>query len=208
MSYDYAVSDITNSSGMAFSPNAPLYTPSDPRAVQMSVNYTVYNYLSVGVPPSKIMIGFPLYAHTFFNPTLNATNWKGFGGPTYVQGACCGPFGQTYGGKPGKYAQQCGTMMYSEVMEALGSDTSPQSYFDEETQSNVAYFSAPGADDSTPQGTWVSYNDEKSAVSFAKYAKSMGLGGVFIFDASMDTREAGQWTYQLSTALATELAAP
>lgn len=55
MTYDYAVSDITGTVNL--SPNAPLYTPSAAGAVQMSVNYTVSNYLAAGIHPSKIFVG-------------------------------------------------------------------------------------------------------------------------------------------------------
>jgi len=58
------VSDIPGAG--PFSPNAPLYTPSSPNAVQMSINYTISNYLAAGVPPEKIMVGIPLYARESF----------------------------------------------------------------------------------------------------------------------------------------------
>jgi GH18 family chitinase len=100
MTYDYAVSDIPQAGAM--SPNAPLFTPTRyPSAVQMSINDTVGNYLAAGVPASKIHVGIPLYGHTWYNPTLNATSWQGFGMPSYVQGSCCGPLAPTNGGKPG-----------------------------------------------------------------------------------------------------------
>jgi GH18 family chitinase len=206
MSYDYAVSDLDGSS-MNFSPNCPLYTPSANGTVQMSVNYTVHNYLSVGVPPEKLMIGFAYYGHTFFNPTLKGDDWKAFGGPTYVQGSCCGPFATTFGGKPGLGAQQCGTLMFSELQAALGSANASSTFFDVETQSDIAYFSAQGADGSTTAGTWVTYNGFESGRAFARYTKQMGLRGLFIFDTSMDTMDSnGDFTYELSNAIADELA--
>jgi len=52
------------------------------------------------------------------------------------------------------------------------------------------------------------YNDPRSAVAITKWAKSLGLGGVFIFDSSMDTISGGQFTYEISNAIANELAAP
>ena len=81
MTYDYTVSDISDSKLTA--PNSPLYLPpKDSGVVQWSLNYTgellghfmiaffynnylVEGYLSAGVPPSKIMVGFPLYGHTW-----------------------------------------------------------------------------------------------------------------------------------------------
>ena len=140
MSYDYQVSDIPGAG--AFSPNAPLYTPSAPGAVKMSISYSIQNYLSAGVHPSKIQVGIPLYGHSWYNANLSvsAGDWKKWGGPTYVQGACCGPFATTNGGKPGPGAQQCGTLMYSEIMAAIGTGATSVSTFDNETQSDIVYF--------------------------------------------------------------------
>ncbi len=85
MTYDYTVSDIKDSKTTA--PNSPLYDPpSTSRAVQWSLNYTgtlpyiiiiiinlfvfiivtaVQGYLSAGVPSNKILVGIPLYGHTW-----------------------------------------------------------------------------------------------------------------------------------------------
>ncbi len=206
MSYDYAVSDIPGAG--PFSPNAPLYTPAAPGAVQMSIDYTVSNYLAAGVHPSKISVGIPLYAHSWYNPTLNASGsaWRTWGGPTYVQGSCCGPFATTNGGKPGPGAQQCGTLMYSEVLAAIGAGSTSVTTFDNETQSDIAYFTGMGEDGSATPGTWVTYNSQRSALAIARYAKGLGLGGVFIFDSSMDTMSGGDFTYELSLAVAQDLA--
>ena len=204
MTYDYAVSDVAAlPPGSGMSPNAPLFQPRQPGAVNMSIASTVANYLALGVPPSKIHVGVPLYAHTWFNASLAAGGrWRAFGALPDVQGLCCGPFASTFGGRPGAAALECGTLMYSEVL-AAGADLS---YYDNETETAIAYFSKAGAD-GTPAGTWVSYNDERSVRTIARWARQKGLGGVFVFDSSMDTRSAaGEWTYTLMNAIAEELA--
>lgn len=90
MTYDYTVSDIKDSKVTA--PNSPLYDPpSTAGIVQWSLNYTgiiciqhvhvhllvsykwqtsifyflVQGYLAAGVPASKILVGIPLYGHTW-----------------------------------------------------------------------------------------------------------------------------------------------
>ena len=148
MTYDYSVSDVPAAGGLA--PNAPLYTPSDPATLQMSINYTVQNYLAAGVAPGKIRVGIPLYGHAWFAPGL--TDWAAFGAPSQQQGACCGPFASTNGAQPGLGAQQCGTMMYSELMAAAPTLVA----HDNETASTITYFAAAGADGGhTAAGTWV-----------------------------------------------------
>lgn len=199
MSYDYAVSDVTAVNGT--SPNAPLYTPPD-APVQMSVNDTVVSYLQAGVPASKIMVGVALYGHTWYVPGLAGTAWQRYGQTPQIQGQCCGPFASTYGAKPGLGASQCGTMMYSELVAALGSGGAAATYYSNETACDIAYFSAQGADGYTAPGTWVTYNGPQSVAAIAAYAKDLGLAGVFTFDASMDTA-----AYELTNAIAAQLKA-
>ena len=127
MTYDYTVSDIMG--GATMSPNAPLYNPPAP-ATQMSISYSIEGYIAAGVPASKIMLGIPFYGmipshhpplppplathpnpnpgHTWYNPKLaSGATWQAFGLNGTVQGACCGPFKQTNGAKPGKGSHLC-----------------------------------------------------------------------------------------------------
>lgn len=181
MTYDYSVSDVPAPGPLA--PNAPLFTPRNPAVTQMSINYTVANYIAAGVPRSKIRVGIPSYGHAWFSPGL--TDWAAFGGPSATQGLCCGPFTATGGAQPGLGAQLCGSMMYSELLAAAPTLT----HYDNATASDIAYFAAPGADGGhTAAGTWVSYNSVASVKAITAWAAGMGLRGVFVFDASMDTK--------------------
>jgi chitinase len=204
MSYDYTVSDIVEPTGAVLAPNAPLYTPSNPNVTQMSISYTVQNYLNASIDPAKIMLGIALYGHTWFSPGLSGGSaWKGFGAPADVQGACCGPFVSTNGAKPGQGSALCGTYMYSEIV-AAGAQLQT---LDNETKSDIAYFTGVGKDGYTAPGTWITYTGPDSAREIVAYARSKGLGGVFTFDSSMDTlSSSGQWTYELTNVIATALA--
>jgi hypothetical protein len=64
-----------------------------------------------------------------------------------------------------------------------------------------------GEDGVATPGTWITYNSERSALAIARYAKGLGLGGVFVFDSSMDTMDGSDFTYSLSLAVAKELSA-
>lgn len=208
MTYDYSVSDITDPSAQVMSPNAPLYSPSSP-ALKLSINDSVTTYLSLGVPSSKIVVGIPFYSHTWFAP--NMKNPHAFGGKGIIQGDCCGPFKNTYGGKPGQGSEQCGLMMYSEILAALGGEDGNTSvYFDNQTQSAIAYFASPGADGGyTEAGTWITFNNPESIKSIVKYSSDNNLGGVFIFDTSQDTvTPSGEWTFQLMNQIADEMNKP
>jgi chitinase len=190
MSYDYTVSDVPD--GAMFSPNSPLYLPPSP-ALQMSIDYSVQCYLDEGVKPSQIQLGVAYYGHVWYAPGLGTSQWQTWGGKGQIQGSCCGPFQQTYGGGYGIGSQQCGTLMYSEILAA-----GFQTYFDPKTKSNIGYLSQAGADGHTSAGAWVTYNDKDSMTAIANYAIEKGLAGVFAWDSTMDTVSGGQPTYELS----------
>lgn len=198
MTYDYSVSDIPNAGPMA--PNAPLFAPNNTAIPTWNINNTVYNYIAAGVAPQQITIGIPLYGHVWYNPSI-ASSWAQFGNPSIVQGMCCGPLASTNGGAPGKGAQQCGTYMYSEIQAAAPTLKT----LDPVTKSNIAYFTATGADGYTAPGTWITYNDVDSATAITQYASAMGLGGVFVFDVSMDSVDGGEFTYKVTNAVANAL---
>jgi len=191
MSYDYAVSDLPDPTAAISSPNCPLYMP-DPPAVQMCMNQTIQDYLSVGVPPSKLMLGIALYGHTWYAPGLS--NWQHYGVSGKVQGTCCGTFKQTYGAQPGKGCSLCGTMMYSEIQQAK-----PTTVYDKKTETVIGYWPQQGADGYTAAGTWVTYNDVQSVTAITKYGVANKLDGAFAFDTSMDSN------YELINAIASSL---
>merc|ERR1712061_148425 len=101
----------------------------------MSINYTIQGHLGAGVPAKNILVGIPLYGHTWYQPGLGADAWHQFGLNGSIQGECCGPFKQTYGAKPGQACSQCGVMMYSEILVALGG-SEDDAYHDIDTVSD------------------------------------------------------------------------
>jgi len=201
MTYDYAVSDIPDASGAFMSPNAPLYTPSQANTVKMSISDSINDYLTQGVPAEKIMVGIPLYGHTWYQPSLvGTTKWQTFGNQGVVEGKCCGPFQQTFGGIPGKGSLMCGTMMYSETQAAK-----PSYYYDTATQSAIGFFNSQGSDGYTTAGTWLTYNDLPSVKNITSWTVSKKLRGIFIYDTSMDSIVNGQFTYELMNGIADSL---
>merc|ERR1711907_36239 len=117
---------------------------------------------------------------------MSTDSWKEFGNNGTIQGACCGPFKQTYGAAPGPHCRQCGVYMYSEVLNALGG-SEDGAYHDPETVSDIAYMSEPGKDGYTAQGTWITFSGAKSIKAIIEYANKNELAGAFIWDTSMDT---------------------
>jgi len=199
MSYDYTVSDLPDASAAKMSPNAPLNDPTG--GLAMSISSTVNDYVALGVPLNKIMIGIPYYGHTWYQPSLvGGTNWQKFGNSGVIQHACCGPFNETYGAKYGKGCNMCGTMMYSEIQAGK-----PATFYDTTSQSMIGFWNTTGADGWTEPGTWVSYNEETSVTAITNFAKTKGLPGVFVFDTSMDGVTGGSFTYTLTNKIADTL---
>ena len=135
MDYDYSVSDIDSATVTA--PNQPLYPPASESATvsQDSVSTTVEGYINAGVNASMLNLGIAYYGHLWYVPGLSGQSaWNKFGITAQIQTACCGPMAQTYGAKPGKYNQLCGTYMYSEILAA-----GFEKILNNETQSNIGY---------------------------------------------------------------------
>jgi chitinase len=197
MSYDYTVSDVTGSP--LTGANAPLYGPQNvPAGVESwSIDYTVQGYLNASVPKEKIVVGVPFYGHTWYAP--DTADWKKFGVTAKIQGECCGVFGQTYGAKYGHASQQCGTLMYSEIV-----NSKPTIFYDNVTKSNIGYAETDSQD--MAKGTWTSFNDKQSISKITAYVLEKGLAGLFIFDTSMDTvTSGGKWTYELMNSIADQI---
>ena len=93
-------------------------------------------------------------------------------------------------------------MMYSEILAA-----NCTSVEDEATSSTIAFCGGVGGaahDGYTLNGTWITYNSVSSYQKIAQFVKDKSLGGVFVFDASMDTRSKGKYTYGIMQMLAGE----
>eukprot|EP01084_Bolivina_argentea_P229089 386733_1 len=196
MSYDYTVSDITDSKITA--PNEPLYPPPPSSGVwNDSVASTINGYLAAGIPPAKMSVGVAYYGHAWYVPGLKSqADWCKYGLTAQIQGQCCGPFAQTYGAHYGQYSQLCGTYMYSEV-QAAGFE----SCFNNDTQSAIGYAVSP-KDGYTQAGVWISYQDTDTVAAIVNFAKEKKLGGAFGFDISMDSMSGSQFTYELTKEIA------
>jgi len=73
-------------------------------------------------------------------------------------------------------------MMYSEIL-AAGCDT----IHDDETELEIMYCSSAGKENYTEAGTSITYNGKESIAAVTNYTVANNLGGIFVFDTSMDT---------------------
>jgi len=192
MVYDYFVSDIDDDTyGKYTSPNMPLY--GIPKKPDFSVSATIGAYLSGGAKPSQLLMGVAFYGHAWnIGTTYKGTSFAEYGLVGTEDNGCCGPFAHTYGAQSGPIIQLCGTLGYSEIVDVFkGQYVYVEDNF---TQTTIGY--------NNKEGVWVSFQSQKALSNFINYAQSLNLGGIFIFDISMDLKNAqDQWTFPVTTSL-------
>ncbi|XP_032522084.2 chitinase-like protein 3 [Danaus plexippus] len=144
--------------------NAPLHKGEGdetiPKESVYSVDVALEFWLSQGCPPEKLLLGLPLYGHTFKlrNASVNG-----------VRSPINGP------GIAGPYTATNGQIGYNEFCNKIRTETWDLRY---DNLAKVPY---------AVQGTnWVSYDDENSLVEKIEYALNLNIGGVMIWSIETD----------------------
>lgn len=157
MTYDYHlyIPDVDNNTAY----NSPLYAARGERK-DYCVAGTIQNYLALGMPASKLLLGLPTYGRTY---TLHNASNHGLHAPAIGKGC------------PGPVRGLTGVYSYQDVCSVL-SDSDAVRVWD--NQSDVPYLHA---------GTkWASYEDTKSAAKKCQYVRKTELGGVGIWALHFD----------------------
>lgn len=145
--------------------NAPLYgNPTYDRTLEnsfLNTNWTIYYWLSNGVPASKIILGMPLYGRGF--QLDNAAN-NGF----YASASNPIP--------AGPYTQQAGTWGYNEICEKFKAEPTWTVVRDACYQAPYAY----------KNNLWIGYDDEQSLRNKGRYIAAMNLGGALTWSIETD----------------------
>ncbi|KAI3962265.1 hypothetical protein MKW92_015863 [Papaver armeniacum] len=155
MCYDYAGHWDKSRTGSI----AALNNKSDGR---YCTSYGIQEWIKVGVPPEKLVMGLPLFGRTW---ELKDHNNNGIGAPAVDTGP-----------QDGKHT--IGYMLYHSVVTFNDTRNATEVY-DEET---VSYYSYSGTD-------WISYDGVKSIEAKVKYAKEQRLGGYFFWAVGQDSRD-------------------
>ncbi|KAM8976577.1 LOW QUALITY PROTEIN: acidic mammalian chitinase-like [Pelodytes ibericus] len=134
----------------------PAYTE---HSSYLNIDYVMNYWLDNGAPPSKLIVGFPAYGHTFIlsNPSINA-----IGAPT------AGP------GPAGSYTRQPGLLAYYEICSFLKNGATNQWSFPEDVP--YAY----------KDGVWVGYDNMNSFQIKAEWLMKYNFGGVMVWAIDMD----------------------
>ncbi|OKI21845.1 glycosyl hydrolase family 18 protein [Streptomyces sp. CB03911] len=133
----------------------------DPYPFHFSVDAAVQTYLTAGVNPRKLTIGFPFYGR----------GWQGV-----TAGGANGEWQAATGAAPGQFAEEAGTRGYSNLLASVPNLTV---YHDTQSVSTYGYTGAGGQ--------WWSFDDPWSIGQKTAYLKSKGLLGSMIWEMSGDT---------------------
>ncbi|MFC8454732.1 glycosyl hydrolase family 18 protein [Kitasatospora sp. NPDC057223] len=133
----------------------------DPYNFHFSVDSAVQTYLTAGVNPRKLTIGFPFYGR----------GWQGV-----AAGGANGEWQTATGAAPGQFAEEAGTRGYQNLITSVPNLTV---YHDTQSVSTYGYTGAGGQ--------WWTFDDAWSIGQKTAYLKSKGLLGSMIWEMSGDT---------------------
>lgn len=155
MAYDY---HVPHGNPMITGVNAPLSRDTAPESPYY-IAKTLDNYLGNGVPAEKLVLGLPIYGHSFSG----------------VKGA---EPGQPYSapGAPGPYTKEEGLLSYLEISDSL-LHHQLEGTFDSVTSTMISY---------NRDGLWISHDNPKTIELKVKMAKDRGLKGVYFWAIDLD----------------------
>ncbi|CAH1249434.1 CHIT1 [Branchiostoma lanceolatum] len=121
--------------------------------------WAVERWISGGAPPSKLVMGIPLYGRSF---TLSSPSNTGVNAPIRGRGDA-----QTF-------TREAGIMSYYEICDML--NTGGTRVWNEETKLLYAY----------KDNLWVGYDDETSVRAKVEWLRDRGLGGAMVWALDFD----------------------
>ncbi|XP_021915423.1 acidic mammalian chitinase-like [Zootermopsis nevadensis] len=147
MAFDYH----TASSGKVTGLNSGLHALSSETGddAKLNAEYSVNQWLDGGVPPSKLLLGIPLYGRTYI---LADPEQHGLGAPTIGNGVS------------GPYTQEPGFLSYYEICK--------------ETEWNIVRNDQEGYVYAHYDDNWVSYDDISAVAAKAQFVKDKRLAGI------------------------------
>ncbi|XP_019868029.1 chitinase-like protein Idgf4 isoform X2 [Aethina tumida] len=157
---------------------APLYDLID-RKVDENGDYQIRYWLSHGCPNSKLLMGIPTFGRAW-----KLTEDSGLTGvpPLPIDGPA----------EEGPYTKEPGLLSYPEICAKLAnpqklavqSGTHLRKVNDPTKRYGTYAYRLP--DKNEEGGVWVGFDDPDTAGNKAAYAKAKGLGGIAIFDITLD----------------------
>ncbi|OAV99483.1 hypothetical protein PTTG_06669 [Puccinia triticina 1-1 BBBD Race 1] len=188
--------DLYSPSGELAGPNAPMYDTCNDPTVKFSVDQGIKTWTSSGFPASQILLGLPAYGYKYTMPNseLTPTNFSGQSNATSLffskfdkSAAPAAPESQSAGPTTCGGEEDSHTWLFKDLVNC-GMVTSDGSqglkgftrYYDH--CSRTPFLFDPSSK------TFISYDDARSLARKTRFAKSNGLAGVNVFDATGDTQ--------------------
>lgn len=159
---------------------APIYELLD-RNPESNLNYQVQYWINSRCPSSKLIVGIPTYGRAW-----KMTDESGTTGVPPLTTDNEGIIEGTSTKTPGllSYPEICARLSNPSNLNKEGDDAPLKKVTDPTKRFGTYAFRLPDKDDNF--GLWVGYEDPETAAIKAGYVKEKNLGGVGIFDISMD----------------------
>lgn len=164
---------------------APLYPPplEGNRQFHYNIDYQVDHWISQRIPNSKLNVGVTSYGRSWKltkdsnqdgKPIVSGTNGPASGGPqTKTPGLLSWP-------------EICKMLPNPSNLDAKGA-MAPLQRIGQFTRKYGTYaYRPPIKENNNDDGIWVSYEDPDSVASKAAYVRNRNLGGIALFDLTMD----------------------
>lgn len=163
--------------------SSALYAPEmkGNRQPHYNVDYQVDYWISQHIPHSKLQVGVANYGRTWkltkdsnqsARPIVTNTDGPAFGGPQSK--------------KPGllSWTEICLSLPSPSNAGKTGSQAALQQVSDDKRKFGVYAYRLPDANGE--HGVWTSYDNPETAAIKAGYAKNRNLGGIALFDLTLD----------------------
>ncbi|XP_050672534.1 probable chitinase 10 isoform X2 [Leptidea sinapis] len=167
---------------------APLYYHPDDDNTYFNANYTMHYWISKGTPPSKLVMGMPLYGQTFTTSRGDNRRVQGLNAPALA------------GGEAGEYTQASGFLAYHEICDRIKNRNWEVV---KDSQQRMGPYAFKG-------DQWVSYDDVDIIKNKVNFIKSLGLGGGMVWALDLDDfmNRCAQGKYPLMNAIKDTLLNP
>jgi GH18 family chitinase len=158
---------------------APIYTPSE-RNAEFNVDFQVNDLLKRGVPATKIVLGIPAFGRVW--KIEEDSTLTGVPPVTSIGGADEGAQSKVSGLY--SYPEICGKLPNPSNKDLKGENGPIRKVGDPSKRFGSYAYRLPDKD--SKYGVWISYEDPDTAGNKAAYIRAKGMGGVSIWDLSLD----------------------
>ncbi|XP_026329984.1 probable chitinase 10 isoform X2 [Hyposmocoma kahamanoa] len=151
---------------------APLFYHPEDDVTYFNANYTIHYWMQKGAPPSKLVMGMPLYGQTFtletqWESAMEVERRKDFSGLNIPAAS---------GGEAGEYTRAKGFLAYYEICERIRNQGWQLVQDPTRRMGPYAY----------KDNQWVSFDDQEMLKKKVNFIKSLNLAGGMVWALDLD----------------------